>query len=110
MLMGKFSLRGVDLPGLTSNEAKVYLALFGVGEPSTVRPVVELSGLAPTTVRDNLAILLSKGLVSRRRLKRGGVYTPSDPAKLLRFCQSKLQALTEGIERLKVVLKVRGSV
>lgn len=92
-------------PGLATNEVAVYLALLKIGKPTMVRPIVRVSKLPPTTVRDNLASLLRKRLISRRMNRIGGVFSVLSRATVLKYCDHHLGALTAGFKDFSAIVK-----
>ncbi len=56
-------MRSLEELGLTSGEARVYLALLEEGK-STVGPVIKASGISPSKAYDVLGRLMKKGIVT----------------------------------------------
>ncbi|MFH1721650.1 MAG: helix-turn-helix domain-containing protein [Candidatus Altiarchaeota archaeon] len=81
--------------GMTSNEARVYLALLRLGS-STPGGVIKKLGLHRRTAYDCLERLMEKGLVAYAEVDGKKVYQTSDPKLLLEIIhgrEEQVQAL-----------------
>jgi sugar-specific transcriptional regulator TrmB len=82
--------------GLSSNEAKVYEALFKTGEAS-VQTISNKSGVHRRNVYDSLSKLMEKGLVSEVFVKGEKNFQAIDPRRLLELLKEKEEKLNNVI-------------
>lgn len=80
--------------GLTSGEAKVYLALLKSGS-STTGPLVDLSGVSRSKIYHILGRLIEKGLVTYILESQTKYFQATDPSRLLSYLASRAQELEE---------------
>ncbi|PIN91457.1 hypothetical protein COU57_00425 [Candidatus Pacearchaeota archaeon CG10_big_fil_rev_8_21_14_0_10_32_14] len=74
--------------GLTKGEAKVYVALSGLGS-STVGPIVKKSGVAYSKVYDILNRLIGKGIVSYIVKNKTKYFQAASPSNLVEYLNEK---------------------
>ncbi|MBI2548103.1 hypothetical protein HYW21_02015 [Candidatus Woesearchaeota archaeon] len=74
--------------GLSANEAKIYIALLGLG-PSTTGPLIKKTGLYRVMVYDTLEKLIRLGLVKYSLQKNRKHFEAEDPQQLFAFLQQK---------------------
>ena len=98
--------------GLTSGEAKVYLALSKLGS-TTVGPVVKESGVAYSNIYDILNRLIEKGIVSFIIRQKTKFFQAAPPNNLLDYLDKKQRLVNEQKAALKKILpdleKLQGS-
>ncbi|MEI8060970.1 MAG: helix-turn-helix domain-containing protein [Candidatus Berkelbacteria bacterium] len=90
--------------GMSSEEAKVYLALVKRGS-SGVMDISHESNLSRSTTYYHLEALLSKGLVSQSFNGKKHIYTPSKPKVLERILEQKELELADQKQSLPSLLK-----
>lgn len=88
--------------GLSKTEARVYLALNGLGE-ATVHAISKRSKTFRANVYDALDRLVDKGLVSYITKDNAKHYTTTDPVHLATIVKDKEMQLMEIIPKLKVM-------
>lgn len=77
-----------DIPGLTGNEAKIYLTLLNLKEAGATK-ISEKAGLFRTLCYDILTKLVEKGLVSYVKIEGKRIYKPGSPTRLLELIKEK---------------------
>lgn len=87
--------------GLSTNEAKVFLALLELG-PSSVGNIAKTSKIHRTNVYDSLKKLAEKGLVSSEGGDNTTVFEITNPEKLLELLQEKENQLNEVLPQLEL--------
>jgi sugar-specific transcriptional regulator TrmB len=90
--------------GLTEGEAKVYLALVGLGS-STVGPIVKKARVAYSNVYDILNRLIEKGIVSFIIKDKTKYFQAVSPSNLLDYLDKKEKEIQKQKEDLQKVLK-----
>ena len=89
--------------GLSNTEAKVYLALLGLGS-ATANKIAEKSGIHRRTVYDVIEILIEKGLVSFVIEANKKYYQAENPSRFLEILDEKKKdfqnALPELLEKI----------
>lgn len=93
--------------GLSSNEAKVYEALFKTGEAS-VQTISNKSGVHRRNVYDSLSKLMEKGLVSEVFIKGEKNFKAIDPRRLLELLKEKEEKLNKTIPEMQEKLSKQG--
>ena len=78
--------------GLTSAEAKIFLALLKLG-PSSAGPVLNRAGLHNSVVHAALNRLIEKGLVSYTKQGKTHIYQASNPKHLFEYIDEKKERL-----------------
>jgi sugar-specific transcriptional regulator TrmB len=89
--------------GLTEGEAKVYLALSGLGS-STVGPIVKKSGVAYSNIYDILNRLIDKGMVSFIVKNKTKYFQAAPPSDLANYLDKKEKEISAQKESLKKIL------
>ncbi|MBI4162784.1 MAG: hypothetical protein HY513_03805 [Candidatus Aenigmarchaeota archaeon] len=89
--------------GLTNGEAKVYLALLGLGSLTT-GPIVEKSGVARSIVYQLLEKLIQKGLVSYIIKEKTKYFQASDPDKILDYIEERKKNLEKSKQKIESIL------
>ena len=92
--MKEIYIRNLVRLGLTEGEAKVYLALLGLGS-STVGPVTERSGVSSSNVYGILQRLIEKGIVSFIIKSKTRYYQAAPPKNLADYLRRKELELEE---------------
>ena len=85
--------------GLSPNEAKVYLALLGLG-PSLAGKITEKSKVNRRTVYDVLESLIDKGLVSYIIEANRKVFEATDPIRFLDLLKEREKEIQESLPEL----------
>ena len=97
-----------------SDESRVRVLMFLRDGELCVCQIIEMLGLAPSTVSKHMAILVQAGLVERRKNGKWHYYRLSgeeapvpvqDALKWLQSALAKSPVVTEDAKRLKVVQK-----
>jgi sugar-specific transcriptional regulator TrmB len=73
--------------GLTTGEAKAYLALMTLG-PSTVGPIAKKSSISYSKIYEVLQRLIEKGLVSSTTKEKTRHYQAVPPSRIIEFLGS----------------------
>lgn len=89
--------------GLTSGEAKVYLALLKLGQ-TTSGPIIEESGIANSIIYRILDKLIEKGLVSYVVKEKTKHFQAADPKRILDYIEERKDKLDQSKERLAKIL------
>tara|TARA_Y100000310_G_C20656794_1_gene802391 strand:- start:57 stop:815 length:759 start_codon:yes stop_codon:yes gene_type:complete len=89
--------------GLTEGEAKVYLALLGLG-PSTTGPIIEKSGVAKSIIYQLLEKLLQKGLVSYIIKEKTKYFQAAEPNKLIDYIEEREKELLDNKKKVEDIL------
>ena len=97
-------LRIVEECGLSQNQAKVYLALLGLGN-STATAVIEKSKLHRPNVYDALEQLIQKGLVTYVIQNNIKYFQANDPDSLLNLLKEKELKIESILPELKLKQK-----
>jgi sugar-specific transcriptional regulator TrmB len=85
--------------GLSSNEAKVYLALLRTGS-SKAGGISKEAGINRTSTYDSFRSLLEKGLISYVIIGKVKWFQASDPRNLRVFLKNKIEVLDEAMPQL----------
>jgi len=85
--------------GLTSNEAKIYLALLGLRD-ATVKTVSKKTGIHRRNIYDALEKLLEKGLVTRVVVQGTMRFGATSPEQLLDYLKEKEVKIREWLPEL----------
>jgi len=97
-----------------SDESRVRTLMFLRGGELCVCQIIEMLGLAPSTVSKHMAILVQAGLVERRKNGKWHYYRLSgeeasvlvqDAMKWAQIALVKSPVVSEDAKRLKVVMK-----
>ncbi len=88
--------------GLSDSEARIYLALLGLGE-ATIAEISKQSGLHRTNIYDSLERLKEKGLVSYFSKENKQFVRAADPESLLAFLHEQEEFISKLIPELKEV-------
>jgi len=97
-----------------SDESRIRILMFLRGGELCVCQIIEMLGLAPSTVSKHMAILVQAGLVECRKNGKWHYYRLSgeeapvpvqDALKWLQSALAKSPVVTEDAKRLKVVQK-----
>ncbi|HLC53813.1 MAG TPA: helix-turn-helix domain-containing protein [Candidatus Nanoarchaeia archaeon] len=95
--------------GLTSGEARVYVALMRLG-PSTVGPIVKMSKVAYSKIYDILGRLTEKGLVSHTTKEKTRFFQPVEPLRLLDYLQRQEMQIEQNKQKLQEILPALNSI
>jgi len=95
--------------GLTTGEAKVYLALLKIGS-STVGPIVKESKLAYSNIYEVLERLIKKGLVSFIKKEKTKHFQAMEPYRLEEYIKNKEKEIQEQKNTLKELMPSLNSV
>lgn len=100
-------MRATDLKpyGLSSVEAKTYLAALELGEASVDR-IAKKARLNRSSIYHTLSILKQKGLVSSAKRAKRTVYVAEDPRKLKYKMQENLNAFDILLPELRSITNV----
>ena len=101
--MAKEKLYDLLKIGLTEGEARVYIALMGLGS-TTVGPIVKKSGVAYSNIYDVLQRLMEKGIVSYIVKNKTKYFQAASPSNLYTYLEKKEKELTKQREELKEIL------
>lgn len=93
----------LEKAGLTTGEAKVYLALLEIGE-STCAPIVKKSGVSKSIVYHLLDKLSKKGLVSSFTKEKTAHFQAADPHKIMDYLHEEENDLKENIKHIEKLL------
>lgn len=93
----------LEKAGLTSGEAKTYLALLELGK-STAGPVVKRARVSPSKIYDILERLIQKGLVSYITEGKRKFFRAAPPSGLLEFMEKQKKELSGRESELKRML------
>ncbi|MBI4146368.1 hypothetical protein HY489_03455 [Candidatus Woesearchaeota archaeon] len=85
--------------GLTTKEAKIYLALLELGE-STVLRLSEVTGINRTTLYDILKALARKGIIGTTDKEKIKYFSPAKPTVLLDALKRRQQAVERALPEL----------
>jgi len=85
--------------GLTTNEAKVYLALVDLG-PSLAGQISRKTGLHRRTVYDTTEMLIKKGLVGYILKNNRRLFQATNPKRLLEIIEEKQNMLAPVVNEL----------
>jgi len=85
--------------GLTSNEAKVYLALVEIGS-SSATSIIQKTGLHRAVVYDLLERLIQKGLVSYMISSKKKFFESTNPNRLKEILEEREEALSKILPEL----------
>ncbi len=86
--------------GLSSNEAKVYLALLGLG-PSLAGKITKKSKVNRRTVYDVLETLIDQGLVSYIIESNRKVFEATDPVRFMQLLKEREKEVQESLPELQ---------
>lgn len=89
--------------GLSENEAKIYIALLGLG-PSTTGPIIKRTGLYRVIVYDTLEKLLQLGLVNYSLKKNRKHFEAEHPKQIMELLKNKeivARSIVESLSKLK---------
>ncbi|MGM5481256.1 MAG: TrmB family transcriptional regulator [Nanobdellota archaeon] len=89
--------------GLTSGEARIYVALSKLGE-STVGPISKQSGVAYSKIYDVLSRLMEKGLVSVIIKEKTKYFHPSSPQRLYDYIDERRKSLDKSKDVLDTIM------
>jgi len=89
--------------GLTEGEAKVYIALSGLGS-STVGKIVRKSGVAYSNIYDILSRLIDKGVVSYIIKSKTKYFQAASPSNLIDYLDKKEKEISIQKNALKQIL------
>ncbi|MDD5253658.1 MAG: helix-turn-helix domain-containing protein [Candidatus Nanoarchaeia archaeon] len=91
--------------GLSNTEAKVYLALLGLGS-ALANKIAEQSGVHRRTVYDTLEILMEKGLVNFVIESNRKWYQAESPERLMDMLKNREEELKEVLPELLDIRKL----
>lgn len=94
--------------GLSKNETKVYLALLESGQ-SSLKTIVNVSGVHRTNVYDALKRLIQKGIVSYIKKDKTTYYEANDPNSLMSIVKQKENKLRSILPQLKLSSEISPS-
>lgn len=94
----------LEIAGLSKNEAKVYLAMLGMGQ-QTATPIVRASGIPNSKAYPTLEKLMKKGLVSVVVKDNARHYQACEPSNLLELLGRKEKEIAEQKEELEKIVK-----
>lgn len=86
--------------GLTSSEAKIYMAMLGLGK-TNISDIAAATAINRRNVYDALSTLIDKGLAFQFMGERTGYYAAVEPQKLLELIQSREVALSAILPELQ---------
>ncbi|MBI2673635.1 TrmB family transcriptional regulator [Candidatus Woesearchaeota archaeon] len=89
--------------GLTGGEAKVYLAMLGLGS-TTVGPIVKKSGISYSKIYEVLQRLINKGLVGFIIKEKTKYFQAVEPRRLYEFLEKQEAQLEENKEKLNKII------
>lgn len=89
--------------GLTTGEAKVYLALLELGT-TTTGPIVKKSGVSASKVYEILNKLTEKGLVSHIIQAKTKYFRPADPERIVDYLDEKEKEIVSKKEEMKKLI------
>lgn len=89
--------------GLTDGEAKVYLALLGLG-PSTTGPIIEKSSVAKSIIYQLLEKLIQKGLISYITKEKTKYFQAAEPNKLIDYIEEREKQLQKNKKKVVEIL------
>lgn len=89
--------------GLTSGEARIYVALTKLGE-STVGPISKESGVAYSKIYDVLSRLMDKGLASVIVKEKTKYFHPSSPKRLYDYIETQKKTLEKSKSALDSIM------
>ncbi len=92
--------------GLTTNEAKVYLAMLNIGS-SSVNAISRKAGVHRVNAYDIIERLIQKGLVSSVVKGNKKFYEPSSPERILRILERKQAEVNEVLPELMLDFNMR---
>lgn len=87
--------------GLSSKEAKVYIATLELGEASPVSTIARVAGINRTTTYDILEFLSKKGLVISSKHKKYQYYRAQPPEKLVAYLKEQSEKFSRLAEEAK---------
>ncbi len=89
--------------GLTTGEAKVYLALLSLGSSTSGR-IIEKAQVSKSIVYHLLDKLMQKGLVSYILKEKTKHFEASDPKKLLEYLNERKKSVDESYDNIERML------
>jgi len=89
--------------GLTSGEARIYLALLDLGE-STTGPIIKKAKISGSKAYEILDKLIEKGLASHIIKDKTKYFQAAPPNKILSFLDEKEKVLTKQKQQIKDIL------
>ncbi len=81
--------------GLTSSEAKVYLALLNIGESVSKGKIIEEAKIASSKIYEVLNKLVEKGLASSIIKNNVTYFTAANPSRIRDFLEEKKKQISE---------------
>ncbi len=100
--MNKNFLKQLTDLGLDTAEAKVYAALFELGQ-SVVSPIASLAGVNRTTCYNILESLVTKKMVNKTNYRGKRAYTIDDPTKIVANLEEQKKELEVTLEKAKLL-------
>ncbi|MDO8660599.1 MAG: helix-turn-helix domain-containing protein [Candidatus Woesearchaeota archaeon] len=94
----------LERAGLTSGEARTYLALIEIGE-STTGPIVQKANIAKSIVYSILNKLAIKGLVSYVIKNKTKYFQAAEPRRLLDFIELRKKELDQTAKQMREFIK-----
>lgn len=94
----------MEIPGLSHNECKIYLALLEL-KTATVREISQKTGFHRTNIYDILEKLKEKGLVTFYKEGKKNYFKCSDPKNLYNYFDEKEKELDSSLPRLNELYK-----
>ena len=98
-------MQALEELGLTTTEAKIYLALLELGESATGK-LIDKTKLQSSTIYNSLGLLIKKGLITYVHKGKIKYYSASPPETFNQFLEEKKQLLNEVMPKLKNLEKV----
>jgi sugar-specific transcriptional regulator TrmB len=92
--------------GLSDNEITLYLTLLKTGT-STANRISQITGLKRSTTYDNLALLITKGIVSRVTKEKVHYFEAANPKKIVHLLEEKKEKIQKIVPEL---LKIQETV
>ena len=100
--MNKAFLKQLTDLGLDAAEARVYAALFELGQ-SVVSPIASLAGVNRTTCYNVLESLVNKKMVNKTNYRGKRAYTIDDPTKIVANLEEQKKELEITLEKAKLL-------
>jgi sugar-specific transcriptional regulator TrmB len=92
----------MEIPELSQNESKVYLALLNMKEGGATK-ISQKCGLFRTLVYDILTKLTEKGLVSYSKKQGKRTYLPNSPERLLENIKEREREMERVLPKLRTI-------
>lgn len=94
----------MEIPLLTSGEAKAYQALIELGE-SSIGQILKLSGVSHSKIYDILKRLAEKGLVSSINRNGKQYFSAAEPERLSELIQEEAEKIETKKDQMKTIIR-----